>query len=308
MPGAYAHITLANIATEPARLEAAGISVPTIVALKKNLRFVELGAVSPDYPYLARGQSRWADNMHYTNTAALLKEGVRVVRTLPKEQQPKVIAWLFGFAAHMTGDMTIHPIVEAIVGPYATNKGAHRNCEMHQDTYIFFKLKLGDAGVSRHLESGIARCHGPHGRDTIDPGVDATWRSMLKAAYSSEYAKEAPQTDAWHRGFNGVLAVIQKVNSLLPFARHVAIELKLDYPTEDQVDRRAYIDALPTPEGKMTYDALFDRALANVAKVWRGLDSAIATGDMAFFDQLDDWNLDTGKSLQTGNFVFWRNA
>lgn len=308
MPGAYAHITLANLAREPARLEKAGITPRVIVALNDWLRFVELGAVSPDYPYLAgSSEARWADQMHYTNNSTLLRTGVQMVKNLARPEQDQALAWLFGFAAHMTGDMTIHPVVESVVGPYAQNKSAHRNCEMHQDAYIFARLNLGDVGLAKHLESGIARCHGPRGPDQVDPVVDMLWRAMLKSAYPSEFAKAAPNIDAWHSGFNRVLVTIRKVNTLLPFARHVAVNLKLDYPAKGKIDHTKYIHNLPTPEGRMEYDTLFDRAIANVLTVWAGLDAAIFSAKPQFLTQMTDWNLDTGRSVQTGKLVLWKN-
>lgn len=53
MPGAYAHLTLVAIASEPDELEAAGVPKDAIMALLDFAKYCELGAVSPDYPYLA---------------------------------------------------------------------------------------------------------------------------------------------------------------------------------------------------------------------------------------------------------------
>jgi hypothetical protein len=80
MPGAYAHITLVNHAQK--RLDKAGLSNETAYALEAYLKFLELGSVSPDYPYLALGEGKWADKMHYTNTSSLFKAGVRQVQNL----------------------------------------------------------------------------------------------------------------------------------------------------------------------------------------------------------------------------------
>ena len=57
------------------------------------------------------------------------------------EEKRKRLAWLFGYAAHVTMDVTIHPIVELKVGPYAENKRAHRVCEMHQDEQMARKAE-----------------------------------------------------------------------------------------------------------------------------------------------------------------------
>jgi len=77
VPGSYAHITLVNLAREPARLDAGpGLPNPAALALGRWLKHCELGAVSPDYPYLAigsKGAAEWADLMHYQHTGDMVK-------------------------------------------------------------------------------------------------------------------------------------------------------------------------------------------------------------------------------------------
>ena len=53
MPGAYAHIAIVNDAQKAAHT--VGLRDETLMALGLYLKYVELGAVSPDYPYLALG-------------------------------------------------------------------------------------------------------------------------------------------------------------------------------------------------------------------------------------------------------------
>lgn len=119
MPGAYAHITAVNRAKSHARGK---LSKKSLYALGTRFAFAELGCVSPDYPYLGgAGQGFWADQMHYKNTATLLRSGVDAVRKLQGVEREKGISWLLGVACHMTADMTIHPIVENVVGPYEKN-------------------------------------------------------------------------------------------------------------------------------------------------------------------------------------------
>ncbi len=112
MPGAYAHIAIVNDAQK--RTDTVGLSDETAESLALYLKYIELGAVSPDYPYLAIGESKWADKMHYSNNSQLLRNGVKAVRGLKNEERSRATAWLMGFTAHMTTDMTIHPIVEAV--------------------------------------------------------------------------------------------------------------------------------------------------------------------------------------------------
>ena len=308
MSGAYAHIAVVNDAQKHA--ESAGLREDTLASLGLYLKFLELGSVSPDYPYLSlkRGQKKWADAMHYTHNATLLRAGVAAVAALPSDLQVKATAWLFGFAAHMTTDMTIHPVVELRVGPYQGNEGEHRQCEMHQDAFIFPKvMNVGETGLSEHLASGIATCHAPDDENVIDPAVGRVWMAMLAAAYPGVGGDDPPLPDAWHCGFRDILSAMAGANHLFPFARHVSADLNLAYPTERDIDP-SYIKGLRTPQGQMDYEPLFEKARSNVLTVWKALDDALPVGRSDALDKFDDWNLDTGRSVQTGRLVFWKDA
>lgn len=307
MSGAYAHIAIVNDAQK--RAEAAGLREDTLASLGLHLKFLELGSVSPDYPYLAlkRGQKKWADAMHYTHNATLLRAGVAAVSALPSDLQPKATAWLLGFAAHMTTDMTIHPVVELRVGPYEGNEGEHRRCEMHQDAFIFPKvMNVGDTGLSEHLATGIAACHALDDEDLIDPVIGRAWTAMLVAAYRDVGGDGPPLPSAWHCGFRDILSSMAGANHLFPFARHVSADLNLAYPTERDIDP-SYIKGLRTPQGPMDYEAVFEKARSNVLTVWKMLDDALAAGHSDALDKHEDWNLDTGRSVQTARLVFWKD-
>lgn len=100
MPGAYAHMTLVNILRDPTRLEATpGFTDEAISALLEYFRFTELGAVSPDYPYLAIGDSnaaQWADAMHYTHTGAMIQAGVEILEGMEGEEKRKGLGRTIG--------------------------------------------------------------------------------------------------------------------------------------------------------------------------------------------------------------------
>lgn len=308
MPGAYAHISIVNDAQKLA--EAAGLQPKTLLSLGRFLKYVELGAVSPDYPYLAlkSDQKQWADNMHYTNTARLMQAGVAAIGQLPAKDRGRATAWLMGFAAHIATDMTIHPVVELRVGPYHGNEGEHRRCEMHQDAFIFPRvMNVGETGLSEHLATGIATCHAPGDEDVLDPAIAWTWMQMLQGAYADQDPEQGAQPDAWHRGFRTVLSTMAGVNHLFPIARHVSAKLNLAYPRAEDIDD-SFILGLKTPEGPMDYQAIYERARGNVLLVWKGLDDALAQGGSAELAGLEDWNLDTGRSVQTGRLVFWSEA
>ena len=185
MPGAYAHLTLVNLVREPARLESHGFPPEAIVPVLDYFRFCELGAISPDYPYLDIAHPdacQWADRMHYQKTGDMVKAGIDLIRKLDGPSQQKTFAWLLGYTSHVVTDVTIHPVVELKVGEYQKNKGRHRICEMHQDAYIFQRLNIGEIGLAEHLDSGIWGCCAPPGSGKLDTAVAGTWQRMLEVA------------------------------------------------------------------------------------------------------------------------------
>jgi hypothetical protein len=308
MSGAYTHITLENEMKEPMRLEAIpGFPEDAIISVLDYFKFCELGAVSPDYPYLALddpGAAVWADQMHYTRTGEMIHAGIRHLREMEGEAQQKGLAWLLGYAAHVATDVTIHPVVEKKVGPYHENQSGHRICEMNQDVYIFQRLNLGDIGLSDHLDSGIARCGDPDDPDQLDPDVTNLWQNMLQDVYPDEFESNPPDIHKWHRRFKLVVGEIASSgNVLLPLARHVASGMGLVYPLADEVDMQ-YIEDLETPEGTIHFDDLFDKAVQGVEYVWGLVASGVLAGDDEYLEKIGNWNLDTGRD-EDDQLVFW---
>lgn len=306
MPGAYTHITLVNVAREPAKI-AAGPGLPDEVALAlaKHFKFCELGAVSPDYPYLALGapDNRWADLMHYQATGQMVSAGVGAVQRLSGTAQQKALAWLLGYAAHVVTDATIHPVVELKVGTYADHKTAHRICEMNQDAYIFQRLKLGEIGLSEHLSSGIAACATAEG--DLDPAISSTWKTMLQECHAEEFADNPPDISMWHRKFDRMVnRIAEEGHRLLPLARHVAVDCGLTYPAAPAIDHAEYIDGLATPYGAMTYDQVFDKAVTHVIEAWHLIGEGMCQGNPTYQTAFGEWNLDTGRDA-SDTIVLW---
>lgn len=306
MPGAYAHITLINLAREPARLESgAGMLNPAALALGRWLKFCELGAVSPDYPYLAigaTGAAEWADLMHYQHTGDMVKAGIAAVKELSGNERDKAFAWLLGYAAHVIADATIHPVIQLKVGPYAKNKTAHRRCEMHQDSYIYQRLDVGGLGVAEYLKTGIEECCVADG--ALAPAVAETWRRMLQSCYPGKYSTNPPAIDRWHAGYTTLLEAGGNGYHLLPLSRHVAVDCGLTYPLLKDVNRQEYIDSLATPSGPMSYDQIFDKALAHVVRGWQLIGDAVYGSSPLYLTAFWNWDLDTG--LDTNNkLVLW---
>jgi hypothetical protein len=306
MPGAYAHITLVNLIREPVRLESLGFPSEAIVSLLDYFRFCELGAVSPDYPYLdiARPDScQWADRMHYEKTGDMIKTGINLIRKLDGISQQKAFSWLLGYTSHVITDVTIHPVIELKVGEYQKNKDKHRICEMHQDAYIFQRLNLGEVGLAEHLDSGIWGCCDKPNSGKLDSAISSTWQSMLETCYLNSYQTKPPLIDNWHGGFKFVVDKAEEGNRLPPFARHVAVNVGLTYPAVADLDYQ-YLRGLMTPLGSMDYDQIFDRAMTNVLNVWLSAADAVFRNDSAYLTAINNWNLDTGKDA-SGTYAYW---
>lgn len=310
MPGAYAHITLVNRLKDTKRLERLdGFPGEAIASVFDYFKFCELGAVSPDYPYLVLGDSgvnRWADLMHYTRTGDLIKAGVARVRVLQGEARRKGITWLLGYAAHVAADMTIHPVIELKVGTYAENKTDHRICEMHQDAYIFQRLNLGEIGLSEHFDSGIRRCNDSQDDKTLDRDIGALWTGMLRDVHTAEFGANVPDPALWHRRF---LVIVDKIaeegNRLLPLARHVAADLGLTYPAAKDIQEE-YIDGLAVPQqDRLSYDEVFERAVTNSGGLWQAIARNVYNTAPDELAQIGNWSLDTGRDDEQHNLVFW---
>lgn len=89
------------------------------------------------------------------------------------ELRDRSVAWLLVHASHMVADMTIRPVINALVGPYEQNKAAHRACEMNMDAQAFKRLGTGDVGLSDHLPSNLAACCAP-----VDPNASRFWGDL----------------------------------------------------------------------------------------------------------------------------------
>jgi hypothetical protein len=306
MAGAYAHLTLVNLARDTRRLEAAGMPFGAIKAVGKYLAACELGSVSPDYPYLhfsSRVSKRWADLMHWKRTGEPIRHGVSLLRAMEGEAKSKALAWLLGYAAHVIADVTIHPVVELRVGPYAENALAHRVCELNQDAYIFRRLNLDEIGVSEHLDSGIGACCGTPGSGRLDAVIAQFWRAVLNHSHPAQYLLDKPDLDSWHTGFKFALDAAEEGHHLPKFARHVAVDCGLTYPPFGNVDH-SYTRNLQTPDGAMDYDAVFDKALGNIVDIWTVIGKGVYDADSAYLSAIGDWDLDTGKDA-SGKYAFW---
>jgi hypothetical protein len=319
MPGTYAHITLADTLSGDADgLDTVDTLTPTIKhALLEFLNYCELGAVSPDYPYLAlldEEAAGWANAMHYYGTADFVRRAVPYICKLTdRVARRKCIAWLFGFASHVVADLTIHPIVNLKVGPYEKHKAEHRLCEMHQDVYIFHQMGLGDIGDAEYIKrAGIASCVDEH--HALDPMIVDLWVHCLdeipmgidvKPGIKGPTAKPDPRE--WHQSFVSLIdGFAEEGRRLPPLSRHFCEDRGLVYPAFSDLNME-FIENLRTPEGTTaSYDVIFKRARDDVKQVWQQLGQALTNAAPEQF-VLANADLDTGMDA-AGRLLFWSVA
>ena len=282
---------------------------PTILNLN---HFVCLGAVGPDYPYLTELLGgflkihSWADRMHYENTGEFIQDGIKNLLRLSGGGFGTCLAWLCGFASHLVTDSVIHPVVQAIVGPYIFNSSEHRHCELTQDSYIFHEIKGVEINYSRYTDL-FKMCSDPNDADKINPDLRLFWIETLKAAHpmaARQFNKITP--DVWHENF---LSKIASAAHPTPVFRHFAEEKSLAYKETPKItidEWRRFVRKVKLPGGKtgdFRKDA-FEKAVATVIDVWQRLfvdiKSQNPNGSMAY---IKDWNLDTG--VDEDKQYFW---
>jgi hypothetical protein len=310
MAGAITHLLVAERALEQAK-----VSVPDLRVLLDGFEpFVLLGSVSPDLPYLNRlspRQSVWADQMHYSHTNLLAMRwavdiGSRNIVGRPEGKAE--LAWVAGFIAHCVADATIHPVVQAIVGPYHANPDEHRACEMTQDSLLFSKLKGCDLCGSQFVDT-LKRC----GPEALRDNILDLWTWPLQGIYPR--IKPAPKPRAWYSFYTTLLDGAVDSDLLAGLSRIVkgvqtylylsAARIRADRPEE----ARRYYDEIPVPNranaiGSFFEDA-FSRTVENIVEVWSALwadvQNANVIGDSldtaALGKVMKNWDLDTGADM-----------
>lgn len=312
MPGAYAHLTLVNVLGSTEHMDSMDMPDEAKEAILEYKKFVELGATSPDLPYLKlkdgfipdEKASEWADHMHYLMPGEMIKAIARRVRQeADPDRRERQLAWLFGYTSHVGGDTTIHPVVELKVGPYAQNKEHHRVCEVHQDAYIFQRLGVGRAGLVDYLVPSISACKDANGN--LDGAIASLWDAALQERYPKQFASNPPVIQDWYKGFQAGVENAGRMSRLIPLARHVFVGCGVSYPEPEEVDPQ-YIKDLKTPRGvPMDYDSIFDLAVKNVGQLWIAVADYVLRGNDASLDSIPNLNLDTGRDLVTNVIKMW---
>lgn len=305
MAGTYTHLTLVvHLCSPPEIAKIGGLPRAMLAPLLSYGKYTELGAVSPDYPYLnvisdkAKG---WADAMHYERTGDRLRAGMDYVKSLAGEDKYKALAWLLGFTSHIITDISIHPVVELKVGPYAENAREHRVCEMHQDVFIYSYMNVGTIYGDNFIHSGIAGCTHPENDKALDPLIASVWRHMLRQTDAPRYKKSRPDLNSWHRHFRKMISAAG-IGVFLPLSRHFLAAKGVEFPAKPSDE---YTRNLRTPGGgQMDFAEVFDMALNNVRSFWGLVCRYCLTDENPDLSGIRNWDLDTGRD-ENGTITMW---
>ncbi len=331
MAGGYTHVTLVQLAMEEALRENL-LHEEARQALQKWKKFVIVGSMGPDYPYLDIGDKSseaWATAMHEARVLDFLREGVRRVRLIQEENvRQKCAAWLFGFASHCVADGVVHPVVNLKVGPYEQNKTEHRCCELSQDVLVHGKLGLGPVALNRQISLNVQLTADERESDRLDRDIARLWSAALDTVYADRRQEDAsfslfsawgwmsaklkqftgqpdrlpaPNPDEWHRAMSRNMKLAESGGKLMPFARHAAANAGLTYPAAPETQ---YVNGLQVPEEKrMDFEAVFSKALQDTLAFWQNMSLALQ-GRHTPLDSMAGWNLSTGFDANR-NCVFW---
>jgi len=324
MAGTFAHfLAVEQLCRDNEQLDTIASLTPAMKrALMTQTHFCRLGAISPDLPYLSVASSEaecWGNLFHHWNTAQIVRDAIPLVYKMnygTKDAQ-RCIAWLFGYVAHLVADLTVHPVVNTCVGPYAQNKAAHRECEMHQDSAIFRQINREEIVTCPNLieQTGLIAC----ARDSAGKKLHAEVKAMLEHCLLKmprhgqilENGKKAPSCkpdiDGWFKAYISMMRLASRGReNNLWLTRLIDSATPILYPSSAKLKAK-YIERLACPDGKhRDYARLFKRVVRNIATVWQSLGDALDSGDPARF-LLANGNLDSGLKDNTSEMMFWRN-
>ncbi|MDC0609747.1 zinc dependent phospholipase C family protein [Vibrio sp.] len=306
MPGTFAYIAALHLATEPSKLAGLG-SMPNEAKkiLSTYSRYAELGALSPDYPYLIFGdreQNRWAELMHSEKVGELIRSFIFHISSASTSEKNRCFAWLAGYVSHVITDITIHPVIERCVGRYSENKLNYRMCEIHQDTHLQHYLGLEEFEFLQRIKSDIVSCHEDKNPHLADDAIRNFWSMALTEVYSGYSAKSLPNINLWHKTFVSKMDEFYSLVTDFPLAHHAVKKYGIIPPDKSELDG-SFLTELKTPLGIMHYDEIFNRTVDNIQYYLTELAKVIfSEGDDQIFL---NWNLATGR-CPDGTYTAWQ--
>lgn len=310
MPGAYAHITMAFRSVNPQDLATMGLDTVLAGKLMQQVGYFQLGAVSPDMPYLVGlGDNpeaiAWADCMHQRFVAERIGAGVAAVAALQGDTKIKCLAWLLGFVEHVVFDVFLHPVVNVIAGGEykESTKARHQECEMHQDVHIVQReFNITDICDGNIVKAVVSNLHAAFSRSAIDDEIRAVWESMLQKSSPDLYTTNKPDIDEWYRSFISKMKMQEGSSVLVPLGRHAG--WGLIYPSVASLKNEFLVDLKILPAGTTAYDLLFDAARDKVVAWWGRIVRAVNNQEPYDASWFAGWNLDTGFNSK-GKLQFW---
>lgn len=325
MAGAITHLLVVEQAAK-----GVGRLTPELAGpLRRARPFLLLGSVSPDLPYAMVGplanDSVWADRMHYLRTSSLGLVGALDLghrNLLGTSEGDAELAWLAGFVAHCITDAVVHPIVQAIVGPYHAAKTDHRVCEMVQDSLLYSDILGHDLHGSRYV--GQLKSFIDKGKEQF-LGVVGFWFILLKQVYGDLPPK--PDPERWHDAYASLLSVAEDSELALVLSRTAPGLRDYVYSSagalreERQEEAERCYDLVPNPGhgGKSSFKVSgFNYATEKVLLGWGALyhdvfkakEIRAGTENARLPAYLKNWNLDTGADMDQidTRVTFWPGA
>jgi hypothetical protein len=313
MAGAFTHFILCD----QAKSKRSKLGLELWQLLNRYYRFLFLGAASPDLPYLSLKSWRinWADVMHYEKTNSTVISGyARLKNSLlsepPSEVHPEPVewvklVWLMGYVSHLIADATIHPVVEAIVGPYEENKDEHRLCEMTEDSIIYNIYRKTEIRYSEFSEM-IKFCDESRYFDEL---MDF-WKNLILANYGEK--NEEPDPTFWFTTYGAAIDTEEGGSEFVALFRHIGLGVNLIYKTSEEIkkyypeDYLRYFKEVKLPGGRIGpfKKMAFEKAMNNVIDAWRKLYDGLKS-EIVVTPIVKNWNLDTGVDMESGEVTYW---
>jgi len=308
MAGAFTHFIICDVAKRKRSV----LGFERWRFLNKYSEFLFLGSASPDLPYLSfkTGDVNWADVMHYEKTNGIVIGGYDFLkaawpnRTVADEIK---FAWLMGYASHLVADATIHPIVQAIVGPYYENKENHRICEMTQDSLIFNEYKKNDIYYAE-FSSILKFCNESEAFNEL---IDF-WKNQIIQNYQDK--TEEPNPKLWFMTYTEAIDTAEGGSGAAALFRHIGFSKEYFYRSREEIISnypnyyQNYFKTVNLPGGATGSFKKegFERTISNVLSVWNFLFSGL-NENIVVADVIKNWNLDTGVDLDASNseVTYW---
>lgn len=289
--------------------------------LAANSDWVFLGSASPDLPYVMfiGDQSSWADHLHYENTNALVLTAQKLFQGnagLLNHIDRIRLSWLLGYVSHIITDVTIHPIIEGIVGKYEidANKSPHRICEKVQDSLIFNELMRGLDITYAEYSDRFRNC--AHS-NALAPLMEM-WKNLLLGSYPAK--QPVPDPNSWFNVFLPLFDSADNPDGVIAMFRHTQI-LGKEFTREKVYDSKARLREIYPDDCKRYYDEIklpsggvgtfkkdgFERSINNVVMLWNKFFQSLSDPSIAIADLIPNWNLDTGKVIGgNDDITLWR--